>query len=83
MLTLKYIRQRIADKANETTNAIEAKAVEVKEAIVSNAQSHKATMDERIEAIVEDASYKAEDVITALEGRLKKLKEKNKNLRSA
>lgn len=76
-------RQRIADKTNETTDAIGSKAQEVKEALVSSAQTQKASMDDRIEAIVEDASYKTEDLITALEGRLKTLKEKNKNLRSA
>ncbi|SFR54837.1 YtxH-like protein [Robiginitalea myxolifaciens] len=76
-------RRKISEKATETTDAIGAKAMEVKEAIVSSAQDHKASMDERISELVEDGSYKAEDLITALETKLEVLKKKNKNLRSA
>ena len=76
-------RQLIADKANETTDAIGSKVLEIKEALVQHGQSRQSTLDSRLEELVADASYETEDVITSLEARLKTLKEKNKKLRSA
>ncbi|WP_422859560.1 YtxH domain-containing protein [Flagellimonas sp. S174] len=76
-------RQKIADEANKTGELITDRATQVKDAVVNGAQTQKATLDAKVEDLVNDASYKAEDVITALETRLKTLKEKNKKLRSA
>ncbi len=76
-------RQKIADEANRTGELITDRATQVKDAVVSGAQTQKATLDSKVEALVNDASYKAEDIITAMESRLKTLKEKNKKMRSA
>jgi hypothetical protein len=43
----------------------------------------RASLNEEIESLVTDASYKAEDVISSLEKTLADLKKKNKNLQKS
>lgn len=76
-------RKKIVDEANHAGELISDRATELKDVVVNGVQTQKASLDDKVDALVTDASYKAEDVITALEARLKTLKEKNKNLRSA
>ncbi|WP_340065661.1 YtxH domain-containing protein [Ascidiimonas aurantiaca] len=76
-------RKKISDQARKTTHEIGEKANQIKDAIIENVETQKASLDTRIDAIVTDASYKAEDLITSLESKLKTLKEKNKKLQSA
>ncbi len=73
-------RQRITDEALLARQKIEETAAELKEKAVATATTQKQTLDEQVESIVSSASYKADDIITALESKLKDLKEKNKKL---
>ncbi len=73
-------RQRIADEAQATKDKLAEKAGALKEQITNTANSRRKDINEEIESIVSDASYKADDVISALESKLKTLKEKNKRL---
>jgi len=71
-------RQRIADEAEAQKERLASSAVDLKDRVASTVGAKKQTLDEHVESIVSDASYKAEDVITTLEAKLKDLKEKNK-----
>lgn len=82
-------RKRIVKGANTAKNTILTEAEKLKANVAVGAENlrnnvadtlktKKATIDQQLDAIVTDASYKADDVITSLEQRLKVLKEKNK-----
>jgi gas vesicle protein len=73
-------RQRITDEALLAKQKFAETATEIKEKAVATATTQKQTLDEHIDSIVSSASYKADDIITALESKLKDLKEKNKKL---
>jgi gas vesicle protein len=75
-----HTRQRISDEALLAKHKFNEAAAELKEKAIATATSQKQTLDEHVDSIVSSASYKAEDVITALENKLKDLKEKNKKL---
>ncbi|WP_062055432.1 hypothetical protein [Aquimarina longa] len=45
--------------------------------------TQKETLDTKIESLISDASYKADDVITSLENKLSELKIKNKKLQKS
>ena len=76
-------RQKIADEANATKDMLSESAYDLKDRVVSTVVAKKATLDEKVESIVSDASYKAEDVITTLENKLSELKLKNKKLQKS
>lgn len=48
--------------------------------MVSAASEKKETLEEQVDSLISNASYKADDIITTLEKKLKDLKEKNKRL---
>jgi len=86
-------RKKIADNANVAKDTILTEAEKLKANVVAGTETarnrvadtlatSKATLDNQLDAIVTDASYKADDVITSLEHRLQQLKEKNKKLKS-
>ena len=76
-------RQKIVDEANATKDMLSENAYDLKDRVVSTVIAKKATLDEKVESIVSDASYKAEDVITTLENKLSELKLKNKKLQKS
>lgn len=82
-------RQRIADEANLQKERLANSAGTLKDRVISEATilkdkvsasvgDKKQTLEEQVDSLVSDASYKADDVITKLELKLKQLKEKNK-----
>ncbi len=82
-------RKRIADGAVSAKDTILTEAEKLKNKATTGAENlrntvadslatKKATLDNQLDAIMTDASYKADDVITSLERRLKILKEKNR-----
>lgn len=82
-------RKRIADEAILQKDRLASTAVDIKDRVVSEAElmkdkvattvnAKKLTLDEQLDTLVTDASYKADDVISKLEMKLKQLKEKNK-----
>ncbi|KAB1066585.1 YtxH domain-containing protein [Tamlana haliotis] len=76
-------RQRLSDEADTAKHKISDLAHELKEQALSTASTQKKSLDEHVESIMTDVSYKAEDVISTLEKKLKDLKEKNKNLQKS
>ncbi|MFD1062176.1 YtxH domain-containing protein [Winogradskyella litorisediminis] len=86
-------RKRIAENANAAKDTILTEADKLKSNVAVGAENlrnkvadtvatKKASLDSQLDTIVTDASYKADDIITSLERRLKILKAKNKNLQS-
>ena len=73
-------RKRISEEASGAVDKIVDNATSLKHQVINNVTDKKATLDSKLENIVSDASYKADDVITTLEKKLKDLKEKNKKL---
>ena len=62
----------------ETAEDLKGRAVEFKDQVAVKANLKKQTLEERVDGIVTDASYKADDLITTLESKLADLKERNK-----
>ncbi|GAA4106831.1 YtxH domain-containing protein [Aquimarina addita] len=73
-------RKKISDEAILAKHNLSEKAYELKNNLSHTAAVQKENLDTRIESLVSDASYKAEDVITTLESKLRDLKAKNKKL---
>lgn len=73
-------RRLIAEKASETKDSLAESAIDLKDRVSSTIASEKQTLDARMESLVSDVSYKADDVITTLEKKLAELKSKNKKL---
>ena len=73
-------RQRLTDEASLAKQKIAETAAELKDKAVTTATAQKQSLDEQVDSMVSSASYKADDIITALESKLKDLKEKNKKL---
>ncbi|WP_299226285.1 YtxH domain-containing protein [uncultured Psychroserpens sp.] len=71
-------RKKIADEATLQKDRVVAGAIDLKERVSATVHSNKETLDEKVEALMSDASYKADDVITRLELKLKELKAKNR-----
>ena len=76
-------RQKIADEAVNVKDNLASKANEWRDVVGERVSANKETLDDKMDAIVSDASYKAEDLITSLESRLKDLKAKNKKYQKA
>ncbi|OBQ56944.1 YtxH domain-containing protein [Tamlana sp. s12] len=76
-------RQRISDEADTAKDKLTNLAHDLKEQAISTASTKKQSLDEHVEALVTDVSYKAEDIISTLEKKLKDLKEKSKNLQKS
>lgn len=73
-------RQKIADQALASRDTFLTEADHFKEKIVNTFNTNKDTLEHKVESIVSDASYKAEDLINLLENKLTDLKAKNKKL---
>ena len=73
-------RQKLKEEAVATKDKIANEALHLKDQVADTLTNKKHTLDVQLETIVSDASYKADDVITSLENKLKDLKAKNKKL---
>lgn len=76
-------RKRLSEDALAARDRLEHEAIHLKNQISETVASKKETLDSKIESIVSDASYKAEDVITSMERKLSELKAKNKKLQKS
>ncbi|MBQ0733356.1 YtxH domain-containing protein [Aquimarina celericrescens] len=76
-------RRRIAEEAQATKDNLAREASNLQHRIVDTVSTQKETLDTKIESLVSDASYKADDVITSLEKKLRELKAKNKKLQKS
>jgi gas vesicle protein len=73
-------RRKIRKESKRLQRDLESKIDHVKEAVGSKASKVKQTVSDRLEEVVSDASYKADDVLEALEEKLKALKAQNAKL---
>jgi len=73
-------RKKIKNKFDETKDETIEKLNEMLEALQIKSQEVKSNLEDRVEAIVSDGSYKAEEVITLLEQKLDALKKQNAKL---
>ncbi|MEM1001583.1 MAG: YtxH domain-containing protein [Bacteroidota bacterium] len=71
-------REKLKAEALSAKESMEDRITELETKVKETVANEKASLDEKMDSIISDASYKAEDLITALEEKLKSLKEKNK-----
>ena len=73
-------RKKLAEEAAAAKANLSETALDLKDRVVDTLASESETLESRMEDILSDVSYKADDVITALEEKLAELKIKNKKL---
>lgn len=71
-------REKLKAEALSVKESMEERVSDLEAKVKDTVANEKASLDEKMDSIISDASYKAEDLITALEEKLKRLKEKNK-----
>jgi gas vesicle protein len=71
-------RQKLKEEVSLAKDLLETKAQELKDQVESTTKEK--SLEDQVESLVSNASFKAEEIITALEQKLKDLKEKNKEL---
>lgn len=71
-------KDKLAAEATSAKERIAQSATDLKDKVVNTATTKKQTLDEQVDAIVKNASHKADDVITTLEKKLAELKSKNR-----
>ncbi|MBC8766883.1 YtxH domain-containing protein [Arenibacter sp. BSSL-BM3] len=73
-------RKRIKKKAMETTDDLTSRISLAKEELTKTAEAKKIDFDQKLEETISNMSYKADDIISALEKKLADLKVKNAQL---
>ncbi|MCM4172501.1 hypothetical protein DHD32_13500 [Arenibacter sp. TNZ] len=73
-------RKRIKKKAMETTDDLTSRISHAKEELTKTAEAKKVDFDQKLEETISNMSYKADDIISALEKKLSDLKVKNAQL---
>jgi gas vesicle protein len=73
-------RKRIKKKAMETSDDISSRIIHAKEELTKTAEAKKVDFEQKLEETISNMSYKADDIITALEKKLADLKSKNAQL---
>lgn len=73
-------RKKLTDEAISAKEKVASTAIELKDQFTHDVVSGKATLESQLESVVQNASYKADDVITTLEKKLEILKARNKKL---
>lgn len=76
-------RQKIADETLAAKDKLTNGAIILKDRMVETVNAKKVTLEDQVENMVSDVSYKTEDVIEALEKKLGELKAKNKKFQKA
>ena len=73
-------RKRIKKKAMETTDDLTSRISHAKEELTKTAEAKKIDFEQKLEETISNLSYKADDIIIALEKKLADLKNKNAQL---
>ncbi|NAY91751.1 YtxH domain-containing protein [Muricauda sp. JGD-17] len=73
-------RRKLVEQSNALAEDVANSTAQLKEQVVDTFSSSKDNLEDKMESLVSSASYKTEDVITALESKLKELKAKNRKL---
>ncbi|MHA7056964.1 YtxH domain-containing protein [Aquimarina sp. M1] len=76
-------RRKIAEEAQIAKDNLSREASVLQHRIADTVSTKKESLDTRVESLVSDASYKAEDLISTLEKKLSELKAKNKKLQKS
>lgn len=76
-------RHRIAEETTAAKDRLATGAIHLKDRVVETVAAKRGTIEEQVEHMVSDVSYKTEDVITALEKKLSQLKDKNKKFQQS
>ena len=76
-------RERLKSEALNARDVMEERIADLETRVKETVANEKASLDDKMEAIISDASYKADDLITALEEKLKVLKDKNKQFQKS
>lgn len=70
-------RKRIRDKAEEASDNLAERLTEAQEQLNRVAEEQRAAFDKQLEDTLSKMSYKADDIIAALEQKLEELRKKN------
>lgn len=73
-------RKRIKKRAMETTDDLTSRISHAKEELTKTAEAKKVDFEQKLEETISNMSYKADDIIIALEKKLADLKNKNAQL---
>ena len=76
-------RKKLAEEAEAARANLSETAIDLKERVEEALDLESETLESRMEGILSDASYKAGDVISALEQKLAELKARNKKLQKS
>ena len=73
-------RDKLKHTVADTTHDISDRLKHAKDELTKTAHEKKEAFDKKLDEAVSNMSYKAEDIITALEAKLEELKKKNAQL---
>ncbi|MEW2922513.1 YtxH domain-containing protein [Muricauda sp. ANG21] len=76
-------RKKLVEQSNSLVDDVAQSTTQLKNQVVEQFSSKKNSLEDEVESLVTSASYKADDVISTLEAKLKELKAKNKKLQTA
>lgn len=76
-------RKKIADEAATAQANLSETAADLKERVRDTLNSDPSALENGIEGLISNASFKAEDIISALEKKLRELKAKNRKLKKS
>ncbi|MGJ8665341.1 MAG: YtxH domain-containing protein [Patiriisocius sp.] len=73
-------RNKISNETAKRQKELTKQLKKTSEALGAKAKDTKLTLEQKLESAISSASYKADDVLSALEGKLETLREKNAKL---
>lgn len=76
-------RRKLVEQSNQFIDEVNDKSTEIKQQVGSAISGKKDFIENQMDSMLASASYKTEDVIVALEAKLKDLKAKNRKLRTS
>lgn len=76
-------REKLKAEALNAKESMEERMAELESKVKDTVANEKASLDDKMDSILSDASYKAEDLINTLEEKLQNLKEKNKKFQKS
>lgn len=76
-------RKKLRDEALAAKDSLEEAAIDLRERATNTIALNKHSLEDKMESIVSDVSYKTEDVINLLDQKLKELKARNRKLQKS
>lgn len=74
-------RKKLVEQSNQLMEDVSEKSSEIKQQVTGVMAAKQESLENQVDSMLTNASYKAEDVITTLEAKLKDLKAKNRKAR--